>query len=158
MITVQPPPDLPPYNEVVVIKVRLDNGHIKYRTDARDRPAFRREFRTFRYDDNGFLLNTRHEVHVIAWASIPPLDDPRWKGVVLTPPDYWTPVLVQMRHIMDAPYFKVTQRQFTNVDVNGFRIHRNDRYALKWCPLESLEFVEVLKFRCSDVQKSMRAG
>ena len=56
MITVQPPLDLPPYNEVVVIKVRLDNGHIKYRTDARDRPAFRREYRTFRYDDNGFLL------------------------------------------------------------------------------------------------------
>ena len=65
MITVQPPLDLPPYNEVVVIKVRLDNGHIIYRTDARDKPAFRREFRTFRYDDNGFLLNTRHEVHSI---------------------------------------------------------------------------------------------
>ena len=65
MITVQPPLDLPPYNEVVVIKVRLDNGHIKYRTDARDRPAFRREFRTFRYDDHGFLLNTRHEAHSI---------------------------------------------------------------------------------------------
>ena len=62
MITVSPPTALPPYNDVVVIKVRLTNGHIIYRTDARDRPAFQREFRTFRYDDNGFLLNTRHEV------------------------------------------------------------------------------------------------
>ena len=91
MITVQPPSDLPPYNEVVVLKVRLDNGHIKYRTDARDRPAFRREFRTFRYDDNGFLLNKRHEAHVIAWAHIPLADDPRWKGVVLTPPAWIAP-------------------------------------------------------------------
>ena len=146
MITVQPPLDLPPYNEVVVIKVRLDNGHIIYRTDARDRPAFRREFRTFRYDDNGFLLNTRHELRVEAWAHIPLLNDSRWQGVVLTPPDYWTPVLVQMKHLMDAPYFKVTQRQFTNVDVNGFKTHRNDRHALKGCALELLESVEVQKF------------
>ena len=69
MITVQPPLDLPPYNEVVVIKVRLDNGHIIYRTDARDRPAFRREFRTFRYDENGFLLNKRHEAPSIRKKS-----------------------------------------------------------------------------------------
>ena len=146
MITVSPPTDLPPYNDVVVIKVRLTNGHIIYRTDARDRPAFQREFRTFRYDENGFLLNKRNEVRVEAWAYIPLLSDACWKGVVLTPPDYWTPVLVQMKHLMDAPYFKVTQRQFTNVDVNGFKIHRNDRHALKWCALESLEFFEVQKF------------
>lgn len=140
MLTISPPTDLPPYSDVVVIKVRLTNGHIIYRTDARDRPAFQREFRTFRYDEHGFLLNKRNEVRVEAWANIPLLSDACWKGVVLTPPDYWTPVLVQMQHIMDAPYFKVTQRQFTHVDPNGFKIHRNDRFALRWCSLDSLTF------------------
>lgn len=137
-------PPLPKINEPVVLKIETPNGDVKYRVESLDNPAFRHEFRTLHYDTYGFLLESRHEKRVLAWAPIPPEKGGNWFSPSLAPPKYNAKVLTcVIADHMVTTFFAVTHRDKKSAERNQFVIPRCGREVLRWCSIGQLNFINL---------------
>lgn len=137
-------PPLPKINEPVVLKIETTSGDIKYRVESLDNPAFRHEFRTLHYDAYGFLLESRHEKRVLAWASIPSEKDSLWHSPSMAKPRHNAKVLTCIiAHHMITTFFAVTHRDKKSAERNQFVIPLFAREVLRWCSISQLNFINL---------------